>query len=262
MKVIFAVVLATIVLGNVVQVVEMEKEEDRRELLAITGPIILAACISGAVGGIVGAVSTAGINACAGEREKTIVIVRDQGGNYREEDQRRNLMGDKDTGNKQNSEGVFFMGAYTCPTDGFHIVVAVERDSEGIVALPEKYFDEKAFEKLPQWDQEAFNKITPRSRWQGAIQQVIAQNRAKKQAVVQPINAKQAINAKQSINAKKVTPGSGIAVKSVASALAGQSSVLPFVTFGVASLLLGGLTYRKCTAQNKYVYEELLDQPI
>lgn len=259
MKFVSILLLVSLTFGHALQEVENLKiEEDRRELLVITGPAILAACISGAVGGIIGAVSTAGINACAGKRDKTIVIIRERDGTYREDkrDRRRELMGGKKQAAggaaEENAEGILFNGNYQCPTDGKHTVVPLERDQDGTLALPSKYFDAEAYSQLDPIEQELFQKITPRSRWKNAIKQVIARNDAKKQ--MQKVQAE--IKAKgsdghaeylqvASPNAKTTSPVMGY---------------LPHLTFGVALLLLGGFAYRKYNDQKTYVYEELLDQ--
>jgi len=141
------------------------EEEDRRELLIVTSAII-AACISGAVGGIVGAVASKGIDSCGGRRDKTIVIIRDERtGEYKQQGRRRLLGGDvKAATGDTNAMGVLFdSNGVTCPSDAEHVVVALQKNSNDdgshYFTIPDQYFDDKAFEKLPANQKELFQKL-------------------------------------------------------------------------------------------------------
>lgn len=167
MKIYFALLLITLVFGHGLQVVEEKiEEEDRRELLAITGAAILAACISGVVGGITGAVATRGIDACAGRRDKTVVIIRDESGEYRQKDTRRLLMGAKAAG-EVNGNGVSFEGSHTCPENPENVVVALQRnvkdDGTAYFTIPTQFFDADAYSKVDAKQQEYFKKITTKT---------------------------------------------------------------------------------------------------
>merc|ERR1719361_690391 len=70
--------LATLSLAQTA--LDLEKEEDRRDLFVVTGPAVLCACI----GGVVGALTTAGVNECIGQRQNTVVIIREGNGEYRQ----------------------------------------------------------------------------------------------------------------------------------------------------------------------------------
>lgn len=257
MKTYFALLLITLVFGHGLQVEEKIEEEDRRELLAITGAVVLAACISGAVGGIVGAVSAKGIDACGGRRDKTIVVVRDESGNYRQKDARRRLLVKDDglgIGAEQNKFGVLFEGDHTCPEDAEHSVVALQKHADGSVTLPMKYFDEDIFSNLHASQQAMFQKITPKETWKRAINKVILANRqekAKKAQVVQAV--KQASDPSPNLSSDYVEIGSKNAKSSV------TMQYLPHFAFAVALSLLGVFTYRKNNEQKTFVHEELLD---
>jgi len=167
MKIYFALLLITLVFGHGLQVVEEKiEEEDRRELLAITGAAILAACISGVVGGITGAVATRGIDACGGRRDKTVVIIRDESGEYRQKDTRRLLMGAKAAG-EVNGNGVSFEGSHTCPENPENVVVALQRnvkdDGTAYFTIPNQFFEADAYSKVDAKQQEYFKKITTKT---------------------------------------------------------------------------------------------------
>lgn len=252
MKIYFALLLITLVFGHGLQVVEEKiEEEDRRELLAITGAAILAACISGVVGGITGAVATRGIDACAGRRDKTVVIIRDEkSGEYRQKDTRRLLMGAKAAG-EVNGNGVSFEGSHTCPEDPENVVVALQRnvkdDGTAYFTIPTQFFDPVAYSKVDAKQQEYFKKITPKEKWQLAIKKVIMQNREKKAMGVQAIQG----------GTKKTAEYVQIASQNVKSA--GTMQYLPHVSLAVALTLLGVFAYRKNNEQKTFVHEELLD---
>jgi len=235
-----------------------QNESQRRGLIVITGPAILAACISGAVGGIIGAASTAGINACAGKRDKTVVIVREADGSYRQErpgekKTRRELQGGPAGAAEVKPEvinGVTFGGQTMCPADGKHIVAAMEQHADGVITIAEQYFSETDFNALEPFEQQLFSKLTPRQKWKSAISQVILQNRAKKAAVVNKIQQQQA--------APKLTRN----YLEIASATTESSSLpkyLPHAAVGVALLLLGALISRTRNNEKTYVYSELVE---
>lgn len=247
MKIYFALLLITLVFGHGLQVVEEKiEEEDRRELLAITGAAILAACISGVVGGITGAVATRGIDACAGRRDKTVVIIRDESGEYRQKDTRRLLMGAQAAG-EVNGNGVSFEGSHTCPDNSENVVVALQRnvkdDGTAYFTIPNQFFDADAYSKVDAKQQQYFKKITPKEKWQLAINKVIMQNREK--------------NANPVVQTKKSAEYVQIASQNVKSA--GTMQYLPHVSLAVALTLLGVFAYRKNNEQKTFVHEELLD---
>lgn len=255
MKIYFALLLITLVFGHGLQVVEEKiEEEDRRELLAITGAAILAACISGVVGGITGAVATRGIDACAGRRDKTVVIIRDEkSGEYRQKDARRLLMG---AAGEVNGNGVSFEGSHTCPENPENVVVALQRnvkdDGTAYFTIPNQFFDADAYSKVDAKQQEYFKKITPKEKWQLAINKVIMQNREKKAKGVQAIQG-----AGDPVPSKKTAEYVQIASQNVKSA--GTMQYLPHVSLAVALTLLGVFAYRKNNEQKTFVHEELLD---
>jgi len=262
MKAAFIALLVVLVLGNGLQLTEEnleENESQRRELIVITGPAILAACISGAVGGIIGAASTAGINACAGKRDKTVVIVREADGSYRQErpdekKTRRELQGGGAAGAAEVKpeviNGVTFGGQTLCPADGKHTVAAMEQHADGVITIAEQYFSEEDFNKLDSFEQQQFSKLTPRGKWRSAISQVIAQNRAKKAAVVNQIRQEQA--------APKLTRNY-LEIGSATTESSSMPKYLPHAAVGVALLLLGALISRTRNNEKTYVYSELVE---
>jgi len=167
MKIYFALLLITLVFGHGLHVVEEKiEEEDRRELLIVTSAVI-AACISGAVGGIVSAVATKGIDSCGGRRDKTIVIIRDEKtGEYKQQGRRLLLGGDVKAagGGDTNANGVLFdSNGVTCPSDSEHVVVALQKNSDDdgsyFFTIPDQFFDDKAYEKLPAKQKNLFEKL-------------------------------------------------------------------------------------------------------
>jgi len=164
--------LITLVFGHGLNVVEEKiEEEDRRELLVVAS-VAIAACISGVVGGIVGAVSGKGIDACGGRRDKTIVIIHDKRtGEFKQQGRRRLLggdvkaaAGDTNAASDTNAMGVLFdSNGVTCPSDAEHVVVALQKNSNDdgshFFTIPNQYFDDKAFEKLPARQKELFQKL-------------------------------------------------------------------------------------------------------
>jgi len=172
MKIYFALLLITLVFGHGLNVVEEKiEEEDRRELLVVAS-VAIAACISGVVGGIVGAVSGKGIDACGGRRDKMIVVIRDERtGEFKQQGRRRLLggdvkaaAGDTNAASDTNAMGVLFdSNGVTCPSDAEHVVVALQKNSNDdgshFFTIPNQYFDDKAFEKLPARQKENFQKL-------------------------------------------------------------------------------------------------------
>jgi len=171
MKFYFGLLLITLVFGHGLQVVEEKiEEEDRRELLIVTSAII-AACISGAVGGIVSAVASKGIDSCGGRRDKTIVIIRDERtGEYKQQGRRhllgseRRLLSGVQAAGEQNEFGVLFdSNGVTCPADAEHTVVALQKnqaaDGSSFFTIPNDYFEPEAFEKLSAIQQNLYQKI-------------------------------------------------------------------------------------------------------
>jgi len=259
MKTYFALLLITLVFGHGLHVVEEKiEEEDRRELLIVTSAII-AACISGAVGGIVGAVASKGIDSCGGRRDKTIVIIRDERtGEYKQQGRRRLLGGDvKAATGDTNAMGVLFdSNGVTCPSDAEHVVVALQKNSNDdgshYFTIPDQYFDDKAFEKLPANQKELFQKLTPKQRWKSAISQVIAQNRNKKATGVQD----------GAVLQKPASPMKSLEYVQIASQnvkSSGTMQYLPHFSLAIALSLLGIFAYRKNNEQKTFEYEELLD---
>lgn len=255
MKIYFALLLITLVFGHGLHVVEEKiEEEDRRELLIVTSAII-AACISGAVGGVVGAVASKGIDSCGGRRDKTIVIIRDERtGEYKQQGRRLLLGGDVKAagGGDTNANGVLFdSNGVTCPSDSEHVVVALQKNSADdgsyFFTIPDQYFDDKAYEKLPARQKNLFEKLTPKERWKSAISQVIAQNRNKKAAGVAALQ-------KPAKSLEYVQ----IASQNVKSS--GTMQYLPHFSLAVALSLLSIFAYRKKNNEQKtFIHEELLD---
>lgn len=175
---------------------KVELESERRELIAAggLGIALIAACVSGVVGAVTGAVTTAGINACTGEREKVIIIIQDEKGNYvgqkdgsqRHGPSRRQLV-------ETNEYGVNFIGQETCPDTPDHMVVPLEMDmATRQVAIPKVFFNEDGFKKLSKPEQDSIVEMTPRARWRKAIRTVIDINRKnkEKEAKAAPATAK------------------------------------------------------------------------
>jgi len=246
MKAAFIALLVVLALGNGLKLTQENLEENeshRRELIVVTGPLILAACISGAVGGLVGAVSTASINACAGQRDKpAVVIIRQEDGSYRQERPgdngraRRQLLKGEAAGAAEVKpeviNGVTYAGQKLCPADGKHVVAAMQQHADGVITMAEQYFSEEDFKKQDPREQTFYSKLTPKLKWKSAIKQVIAQNNYKK--VVQQITQQQAATPKK-------------AFLEIASATTESSSMpiyLPYAAVGVALLLLGALISR------------------
>jgi len=257
--------LITLVFGHGLNVVEEKiEEEDRRELLVVAS-VAIAACISGVVGGIVGAVSGKGIDACGGRRDKTIVIIHDKRtGEFKQQGRRRLLggdvkaaAGDTNAASDTNAMGVLFdSNGVTCPSDAEHVVVALQKNSNDdgshFFTIPNQYFDDKAFEKLPARQKELFQKLTPKERWKMAISQVIAKIRNKKATGVQGGAVLQ-----KSANPMKSLEYVQIASQNVKSS--GTMQYLPHFSLAVALSLLGIFAYRKNNEQKTFIHEELLD---
>jgi len=145
--------------------------------------------------------------------------------------------------------GVTFAGQTLCPADGKHIVAAMQQHPDGAITIAEKYFSEEDFKQQDPAEQQFFSKLLPKLKWNWAISQVIAQNKAKKNAVVQKITQQQAATPKK-------------AFLEIASATTESSSMpiyLPYAAVGVALLLLGALISRSRNNEKTYVYSELVD---
>jgi len=259
MKTVCVVLLIAVALGHGLQVAEKVEKNGRRDLLVITGPAILAACISGAVGGIIGAVATTSIDACGGRRDKTIVVVRDEtSGKFVQRNSRRLLMGGKDPNVpvvETNKNGVSFGGTEVCPPD--HMVAALYRDEGGVVTIPEQYFNQKKFYAMDQTERVTYRALTPLQQFQRLGKRVIKevvqpqlQQEAEKRKKFQPVI--------QELKSKQGEPG----MAQVRSSAGTYMPYIPYATFGVAFLLMVYGCMRSTDDRQKHIYKELLEEPL
>jgi len=171
-------VLSLVILAQSIQPAPIKKvhDEERRELLAAggLGIALVAACVSGVVGAVTGALTTAGINSCAGPRERTVIVIQQVDGTYRPANQ------DLDPERRRKShsrrqlvvmEGVTYAGHDSCPVDSSIVPVALDPTTKN-VAIPDHFFDPTKFAKLAPAVQAAAKEMTPLAEWKQRMSEV------------------------------------------------------------------------------------------
>jgi len=171
---VYLLFLLFVILAQSIQPEQTTQTKERRELLIAGGAgiALVAACVSGVVGAVTGALTNEGIRACAGPRERTIVIVQQADGTFVQRPP-ENHSG-KNRRQLQVIEGVSYEGDETCPIDHAILPVAVDKVTKQ-AAIPDYFFDEERWEGLKENEKEASLELTPKAKWRQKISNVNAE---------------------------------------------------------------------------------------
>jgi len=171
---VYLLFLLFVILAQSIQPEQTTHTKERRELLIAGGAgiALVAACVSGVVGAVTGALTNEGIRACAGPRERTIVIVQQADGTFVQRPP-ENHSG-KNRRQLQVIEGVSYEGNEVCPIDHSIIPVAMDTVTKQ-AAIPDYFFDEERWEGLKENEKEASLELTPKAKWRQKISNVNAE---------------------------------------------------------------------------------------